>query len=814
MIYTIFKQMTLLLFIGLAISCGPDTRMSALKEEAPEQDWKLGQATNDSTLIGIKMFRVSDRVVLADLPSVIPVIVFNQLKKNADGSEEFAPIGFAVNCKDSDLLPLLNAFGKSFIAAGDSEKISEEDLNTSFRVTEQPILRCDAVKGINQKAQLFSHVYRVIDRQAHRAHYLVRFNAYSPIDKRLFEVGCRNILDTFLNPTNGNPLPSIPLFKESLNDLPGADDIGALHCFQESSALPQDISLAYQKAAAPRFDARLFRVQDAELGLTRVLLSGDKAFRLDCPGTDAELQKAFGFPSTGNLETITAADKELFDQYLNGKIEEQPALECPSIWHPQFATDAYQVLNQNGADQRSSLNNPVMRLKTDESTLVQFSCESAARVFAGSLIEKLTADPGRMIQITKESLAHVPRKYVPGQLHAKFYQIGCSPERGGPRREDIQTAFLRVFGTPAFPDWVEDHEVKIKAQLKTFRYEDIVNYFVNDMAFSAHEVNMITGRAFLQAKGRDPTAAERNLFANLILNQRKLRPHYSELVAHLTYSYNENTIQSSWPCLTCNRDALTLSIEDVKFAFLEVFGLPADEAYLANAATRIRSSMSSFHPQDVVNYFIYGMATSEWEVKLITERAFRAAIFRDPKPEEAELFQTMILKTKILRPYFLEVASYLRSVPRPSETLLRDGSTYRFVVESTGKCLDINFAKDENGTPAQQWACNGGTAQDFTVQAVGNGYYTLVLKSNGKCLDVSSGYVFDETKIQLWECNDFAHQRFFAERAGDGSIRLKPGNSGLCLEAETSAADDGVRIQQSVCRAGKPTQVWIPLLAP
>jgi hypothetical protein len=66
------------------------------------------------------------------------------------------------------------------------------------------------------------------------------------------------------------------------------------------------------------------------------------------------------------------------------------------------------------------------------------------------------------------------------------------------------------------------------------------------------------------------------------------------------------------------------------------------------------------------------------------------------------------------------------------------GSTYNFKLPLlTNSCMDVNGAGTTDGTNIQEWRCNGGAAQNFTAQSLGNGLFKLVNPNSGKCVDVS-----------------------------------------------------------------------------
>ncbi|MET7380881.1 RICIN domain-containing protein [Streptomyces sp. NPDC005526] len=68
------------------------------------------------------------------------------------------------------------------------------------------------------------------------------------------------------------------------------------------------------------------------------------------------------------------------------------------------------------------------------------------------------------------------------------------------------------------------------------------------------------------------------------------------------------------------------------------------------------------------------------------------------------------------------------------------------------KCLDVEGAKKDNGTPVQLYTCNGSAAQRWQVYGDDRGLHLQNVNSM-KCLDVSGGEDDNGTKIQIWTCH-------------------------------------------------------------
>jgi hypothetical protein len=79
---------------------------------------------------------------------------------------------------------------------------------------------------------------------------------------------------------------------------------------------------------------------------------------------------------------------------------------------------------------------------------------------------------------------------------------------------------------------------------------------------------------------------------------------------------------------------------------------------------------------------------------------------------------------------------------------------YRLVNSYNDMCLDVPYANQDNFTPVVQVGCWGGDNQFWEATYLANGYYQFVVQHSGKCLDISWG-----AAIQ-YGCNNSSNQRF------------------------------------------------------
>jgi len=72
------------------------------------------------------------------------------------------------------------------------------------------------------------------------------------------------------------------------------------------------------------------------------------------------------------------------------------------------------------------------------------------------------------------------------------------------------------------------------------------------------------------------------------------------------------------------------------------------------------------------------------------------------------------------------------------------------------KCLDVPGRATTAGTKVEIWTCNGGTNQQWRLNADG----TVSGVESGLCLDVTGAGTANGTAVELWTCNGGSNQRW------------------------------------------------------
>jgi len=132
----------------------------------------------------------------------------------------------------------------------------------------------------------------------------------------------------------------------------------------------------------------------------------------------------------------------------------------------------------------------------------------------------------------------------------------------------------------------------------------------------------------------------------------------------------------------------------------------------------------------------------------------------------------------------------------------------QLVARHSGKCLSVSDWSTTDGAATVQWACGGGSAnQQWTAQALGNGYYRLVAKHSGKCLNVNGASTADGAAVVQYTCGGAANEQWSLQDAGGGYQALVARHSGKCLDVSGASTADGAAIIQWTCGSGT-NQQW------
>lgn len=124
----------------------------------------------------------------------------------------------------------------------------------------------------------------------------------------------------------------------------------------------------------------------------------------------------------------------------------------------------------------------------------------------------------------------------------------------------------------------------------------------------------------------------------------------------------------------------------------------------------------------------------------------------------------------------------------------------------SGKCLDVEWASDDDGARLIQWGCHGGDNQRFRVTELDGGYHQITARHSGKCLDVTGASAADGAQIIQYGCHGGPNQQFLLIPKTEGNYTLIARNSGKCLDIAGASQDLRAPLIQWGCHGGPNQQ--------
>jgi hypothetical protein len=138
---------------------------------------------------------------------------------------------------------------------------------------------------------------------------------------------------------------------------------------------------------------------------------------------------------------------------------------------------------------------------------------------------------------------------------------------------------------------------------------------------------------------------------------------------------------------------------------------------------------------------------------------------------------------------------------------IQTGVPLQVVNDNSGICLDNTGAGTTEGTQQDQWTCNGGTNQNWTLTSEGGSDYQMMVQNSGQVLDVAGQSMASGAKVDQWDWNGGANQKWYFTSNGSGYYTIRNLNSGLCLDVSGESKTGGALIVQNTCNGGA-SQLW------
>lgn len=151
-------------------------------------------------------------------------------------------------------------------------------------------------------------------------------------------------------------------------------------------------------------------------------------------------------------------------------------------------------------------------------------------------------------------------------------------------------------------------------------------------------------------------------------------------------------------------------------------------------------------------------------------------------------------------------ASLLRAAA-PVQTngpVATEGAVVNLISAANGKCLQPINQSHNQGDAIVQQACNGSTAQQWTLHGVSGAKFHLINGESGLCLD-ARGKAVDGTPIQQWPCDQISNENWTFGSANDSLVSAVSDTSSQCIT--TSGNQDGLPMALRKCD-GDSSQHW------
>jgi len=145
----------------------------------------------------------------------------------------------------------------------------------------------------------------------------------------------------------------------------------------------------------------------------------------------------------------------------------------------------------------------------------------------------------------------------------------------------------------------------------------------------------------------------------------------------------------------------------------------------------------------------------------------------------------------------------------PVATGVVPNGTYKFIVRSTGKAMDVVDASTANFAKIQQWSYGAGANQKWTITHLGANEYKILSAQTGKSIDLASYNRLSGNYIQMYNSASSPNQRWILTPTDSGYYTIANAVSGLVLEITGASTANGAIVDQSE-NTGATNQQWSP----
>lgn len=204
----------------------------------------------------------------------------------------------------------------------------------------------------------------------------------------------------------------------------------------------------------------------------------------------------------------------------------------------------------------------------------------------------------------------------------------------------------------------------------------------------------------------------------------------------------------------------------------------------------------------------HGMENQQWRLSRAATQAIRSGITPATTPIAVLGERPHAAPPPLhgVKPYSGGGQAMPTATPRVDGRLLHSGM---IISRASGKCMDVEGAKKDDGVNIRQWACNGTDAQLWDFFDLGRGELAVVARASGKVMDLVGASRQNGANIAQYTWHSGDNQRWRMETAGRGFFKLVSVASGKCVDVDETdgGKHDGANIHQWQCH-GNENQQW------
>lgn len=151
------------------------------------------------------------------------------------------------------------------------------------------------------------------------------------------------------------------------------------------------------------------------------------------------------------------------------------------------------------------------------------------------------------------------------------------------------------------------------------------------------------------------------------------------------------------------------------------------------------------------------------------------------------------------------LARLARFIPVPLDLL--QNFELVFTSKNSGKVVDVEDVRLDNGAPIQQWDWAGGYNQKWGILNISEDICVIISMHSGRLMDVWGISMNPGAPVHQWALWGGDNQRWHIEDIGEGYCRLVAVHSGMCLDVPASSRANGTNLIQWPWNGGD-NQKW------